>query len=83
MTAWSGSGIIVTDGASVVIGGVGIGVVDCSGTCQIEETGRRGRRVVTGAAEGVSGIGVRTEGSEITETGTLCTDGDWICGISY
>ncbi|GKC68582.1 hypothetical protein Tco_1101180, partial [Tanacetum coccineum] len=51
-------------GASVVIGGVGIGVVDCCcrGTCGMVETDGGGK-VVTVVAEGVSGIGVRTDGS--------------------
>ncbi|GKG17950.1 hypothetical protein Tco_0372248, partial [Tanacetum coccineum] len=68
---------------SVVIGGVGIGVVVCGKTYDMEETVKGGRRVVAGATKGVSGIGMKTKGSEITETGTLRTDGDWICAISY
>nr|GFD23804.1 hypothetical protein [Tanacetum cinerariifolium] len=39
-------------------------------------------RVVTCAAEEVSCIGVRTEGSEITDTVTLSTNEDWICETS-
>nr|GEX28918.1 reverse transcriptase domain-containing protein [Tanacetum cinerariifolium] len=46
--------IVVTDEASVVIGGVGIGVVDCSGTGGMVETEGGGRRVVAGATKGVS-----------------------------
>ncbi|GKA18053.1 hypothetical protein Tco_0697890 [Tanacetum coccineum] len=80
--AGSGYGIAVTGGASMVIGGKGIGVVVCSCTCDMEETVVGGRRVVAGATKGVSGIGVRTEGSEITEIGTISMDGDWICDIS-
>nr|GEW24980.1 hypothetical protein [Tanacetum cinerariifolium] len=54
--AWNRSGIIVTDEASVVIGGVGIGAIVCSSTCDMEETVEGGRRVVAGATEGVSSI---------------------------
>ncbi|GJR06911.1 hypothetical protein Tco_0529895 [Tanacetum coccineum] len=77
-----GSRIIIAGGALVVIGGVGIGVVVCGRTCHVEETVVRGRRVVACATKGVSGIGVRTKGSKITETCTLSMYGDWICGIS-
>nr|GEZ74648.1 hypothetical protein [Tanacetum cinerariifolium] len=66
-------------GASVVIGGVGIGVIDCGSTFNMVETGGGGRKVVTGATKRVSGIDVRTEGSEIIETDTVSIDGDWIC----
>nr|GEY68160.1 hypothetical protein [Tanacetum cinerariifolium] len=60
---WSGSVIVVTDGALVVITGVGIGVVVCSSTGDMVETSGGGRRVDARATEEVSGIGVRTEAS--------------------
>ncbi|GJZ21187.1 hypothetical protein Tco_0558226 [Tanacetum coccineum] len=50
----TGSGIVVTGGASMVIGGVGISVVVYSSTCDMEETVGGGRRVVASATEGVS-----------------------------
>ncbi|GKG36460.1 hypothetical protein Tco_0444138, partial [Tanacetum coccineum] len=62
--------------------GVGIGVVVCTSTCEMEETDGGGRGVVAGATIVVSGINVRTEGSKITEMYTVSTDEDWICGIS-
>ncbi|GJY70073.1 hypothetical protein Tco_0473055, partial [Tanacetum coccineum] len=49
--------------------------------CGVVETDGRGR-VVTGATEEISCTGVRTVGSEIIDTGTLSTDGDWIYGTS-
>ncbi|GKD08200.1 hypothetical protein Tco_1187885 [Tanacetum coccineum] len=49
----TGSGIVVTGGASMVIGGVGISVVVYSSTCDMEETVGGGRRVVAGATKGV------------------------------
>ncbi|GJV71983.1 hypothetical protein Tco_1491978 [Tanacetum coccineum] len=67
---------VMTVGVSVVIGGVGIGVVVWSSTGGMVETDGGGRSVVVRATEGVSGIGVRTEGSEITETCTIRTGGD-------
>ncbi|GKG45641.1 hypothetical protein Tco_0498087, partial [Tanacetum coccineum] len=57
-------------GASVMIGGGGIGVVVCyKGASGIVETDGGGK-VVTSTVEGVSCIGVRTEGSEIANTCT-------------
>ncbi|GKG62392.1 hypothetical protein Tco_0634165, partial [Tanacetum coccineum] len=41
-----------------------------------------GGEVVIVIAEGVLGVGVRTNESEITNTGTMSTDGDCICGTS-
>ncbi|GKF47373.1 hypothetical protein Tco_0137175, partial [Tanacetum coccineum] len=67
--------VVVMSEASVIISGVGIGVVVCCrGASGMVETDG-GRKVVTGVVGGVSYTGVRTEGSEIT-------DGDWICGTS-
>nr|GFC07740.1 hypothetical protein [Tanacetum cinerariifolium] len=68
--------------ASVVIGGEGIGAVNCCrGAGGMVETDGGGKFVI-GAAEGVSYTGVRKEVSEITDTGTLSMDGDWIYGSS-
>ncbi|GKG45479.1 hypothetical protein Tco_0495557, partial [Tanacetum coccineum] len=48
------------------------GVVDTDG----------GGSVITVAIEGYSCTGVGTVGSKITDTGTLSTDRDWVCGTS-
>ncbi|GKD77567.1 hypothetical protein Tco_1340188 [Tanacetum coccineum] len=55
-------------GASIVIGGVRIRVVVWISIGGMVETDGDGRRVVAGVTEGVSGIGIRTEGSNITKT---------------
>ncbi|GJT77308.1 hypothetical protein Tco_1044033 [Tanacetum coccineum] len=68
--------------ASAVIGDVEIGVVVYSSTGDMVEIDEGGRRVVTGATECITGIGERSKGSEIIETGTISTNGDWICDIS-
>nr|GEZ07590.1 hypothetical protein [Tanacetum cinerariifolium] len=78
----SGSEIVVTGGASVVIDGVRIGVVVYSSTCDMVEAKRGGKRVVAGASEGFLGISERIKGSGIIDTSTVSTDEDWICGIS-
>ncbi|GJW38113.1 retrovirus-related pol polyprotein from transposon TNT 1-94 [Tanacetum coccineum] len=70
------SGIIVIGGALMVIGGVGISVVVCSSTCDMEEIVEGGRRVVARATKGVSGIHERIEGSVIIKIGTIIMDGD-------
>ncbi|GKB79808.1 hypothetical protein Tco_0946703 [Tanacetum coccineum] len=55
-TERSGSGIIVTGGVSLLIGGVRIGVVVYSSTCDMMETEGGGRRFIAGATKGISDI---------------------------
>ncbi|GKG36032.1 hypothetical protein Tco_0443710, partial [Tanacetum coccineum] len=59
----SRSGIVVICGASVLIGGVEIGVVVYSSTGDMLETKEGGIRVVAGVIEGITVIGERIEGS--------------------
>nr|GFA96635.1 hypothetical protein [Tanacetum cinerariifolium] len=72
----SGSGIVVTTGATVVIYGVGIGVDCYCSTRMMVVTDRGGGKVVIGVSVGISGIGERTVGSGITKTGIVSIDGD-------
>nr|GFC89358.1 hypothetical protein [Tanacetum cinerariifolium] len=65
-------------GASVVIGGIGIDDVVCYTIEMVGVTCSGERAMETGVLVGISGIGGRGVVFDITDTGTLSTNGDWI-----